>query len=158
MRQHRELYLRLDDAEQLPCYAQSAVSKHNALGEALRKARAKSRYWERKAKEGIEKAAATKKGRDEAKEEAHLARLTAVVAGDTKARAEDGLARVQDTLVVTEEAKHKAEAKAETTHLEVERMSLLLEIKAAKDEVSSSSPKQAKTKKPWRKTTKRPWR
>ena len=44
--QHRELYLRLDDVEQLRLYAQSAISKHNSLDDALGKARAKSRYWE----------------------------------------------------------------------------------------------------------------
>ena len=48
---------------------------------------------------------------------------------------EDDLARVQEALVVVEEAKRKA--KAETSRLEVERTSLLLELGAAKDEVSS---------------------
>ena len=52
-----------------------------------------------------------------------------------KAWAEDNLARVQDALVVAEEARRKA--KAEVTRLEVERNSLMLEIGATKDEVSS---------------------
>ena len=52
-----------------------------------------------------------------------------------KARAEDNLARVQDALVVAEEARRKVEAEAAC--IEVERTSLLLEIRAAKDEVSS---------------------
>ena len=76
-----------------------------------------------------------KKERDEAKEEAQIAWLATVVAGDIKARIEDDLARVRDTLAVAEEAKHKAEA--ETAHREVEQTSLLLELGATNDEVSS---------------------
>ena len=68
--QYMELYLRLDDAEQLRRYAQSTVSKHNALDDALGKAKAKSRYWEQKAKEGTERAMGEENERDEAKEEA----------------------------------------------------------------------------------------
>ena len=52
-----------------------------------------------------------------------------------KAQEEKELARVQDALVVANEARHKAEAEA--SHLEVERTSLLLEIRVGKDEVSS---------------------
>ena len=55
--------------------------------------------------------------------------------GDVRARAEDDLGRVRDTLAVVEEAKCKAKSK--TAHLEVERTSLLLELGAEKDKVSS---------------------
>ena len=51
-------------------YAQSVVSKHNALDEALDKARAKFRYLDQEAKEGIERATGTENERDEAKKEA----------------------------------------------------------------------------------------
>ena len=64
--------------------------------------------------------------------------------GDVKALAKDKLARVQDALAVTEEAKCKV--KAEAAHLEVERTSLLLEIGAAKDEVSSLHSQAGKDK------------
>ena len=64
-----------------------------------------------------------------------MPRLATVTAGDARAWVEDDLARVRDALEVAEEAKRKAEA--ETTHLEVGRMSLRLELGAAKDEVSS---------------------
>ena len=67
--QHRELHLRLDDTEQLRRYARSAVSKHNSLDDALGKARVMSRYWDRKAKEGTDRATGAEKKRDEAKEE-----------------------------------------------------------------------------------------
>ena len=46
----------------------------------------------------------------------------------------------------TEEARHKAEA--EVAHLEVERTSLLLEIGAAKDEISSLHSQAGKDKEP----------
>ena len=74
-RQHSELYLRLKDAEQLRRYAQSTVSKHNTLDDGLGKARAKSRYWEQKAKESMERATVTEKERNEAKEEVVVARV-----------------------------------------------------------------------------------
>ena len=59
----------MDDAEQLRCYVVSTVSKHNSLDNALGKAKAKSRYWEQKAKEGTDRAMRAEKERDEAKEE-----------------------------------------------------------------------------------------
>ena len=48
---------------------------------------------------------------------------------------------------VVEEARRKAEVEAEATRLEVELMSLLLEIGAAKDEVSSIHSQAGKDKK-----------
>ena len=84
------------------------------------------------------------KDRNEAKEEAQIARLAAVARGDARAWAKDDIARVRDTLEVAEEAKRKA--KAETTRLEVERTSLLLELGAEKDEVSSFQSQASKDK------------
>ena len=133
--QHRELHLRLDDVEQLRRYAGFAVSKHNSLDDALGKAKAKSRYWERKAKEGIDRATAAEKERDKAKEESQITQLVAFTTGEARAQVEDDLARVRDALTVMEEAKRKA--KVETAYLEVERKSLQLELGAEKDEVSS---------------------
>ena len=74
-----------------------------------------------------------------------VTRLAVVVAGDAKAGVEFDLARVQDALAVSEEARRKA--KAEAAHLEVERTSLLLEIGATKDEVSSLHSQVGKDKK-----------
>ena len=108
--QHRELYHRLKDAEKLRLYARSFASKHHALEDSLGKAKAKSKHWERKAKVVIERAIATEKERDEAKEEAQVAWLVAVATSDVKAQAKDEMARVQDTLAVTEEARRKSEA------------------------------------------------
>ena len=43
-RQHRELYLQLEDAKKLRHYAKSAASKHHALEDALDKVKAKSKH------------------------------------------------------------------------------------------------------------------
>ena len=107
-------------------YAQSGASKHHALEDSIDKTKARSKHWEQKAKEGIERITDAEKERDEAKEEAQIARLAAITASDAKAWAEDELARVQDALVVAEEDRCKAEAKV--AFLEVERTSLLLEV------------------------------
>ena len=103
-RQHRELHYRLDDSEKLWFYAQSATSKHRALEESLDKAKSRSKHWKLKAREGMEKMRGAEEERDKTKEEAQVAQLAAAVAGDAKA--------------LTEETKHKAEAKS--ARLEVE--------------------------------------
>ena len=86
--------LALEDAKKLQLYAQSAPSKHQALEDGLGKSRSKAKYWERKAKEGTERATRAEKERGEAKEEAQVARLATVAAGDVKARVEGDLAKV----------------------------------------------------------------
>ena len=58
------------------------------------------------------------KERDEAKQEAKVARLAASAVGDARVMAEEDLARVQEALAAAEEGRHKAEA--DTTLLEVE--------------------------------------
>ena len=75
------------------------------------------------------------KERDEAKQEAKVALVVASATGDAKARAEEDLAKVQEALAAVEEGRRKAEV--ETTRLEVEQKTLLLELGATKDEVSS---------------------
>ena len=72
--------------------------------------------------------------RDKAKQEAKVARLAAGAASDARVRAED-LVRVQKALAAAEEGGRKA--KVETAYLEVEWTSLLLELGATKDKVSS---------------------
>ena len=83
----------------------------------------------------MERITSAEKDIDKAKEEAQATRLSAIAAGNAKARVESGLARVQDALVVVEEARRMAEA--DTAHLEIERTTLLLKLGATKDEVSS---------------------
>ena len=64
-----------------------------------------------------------------------MARLAAVAVGESKVRAEDNLTRARDALAAAKEDGSKLEA--EVARLAVERMSLLLELEASKDEVSS---------------------
>ena len=44
-RQHKEFQSRLDDAEKLRLYAQSAISKHQALDASLAKAESQLKHW-----------------------------------------------------------------------------------------------------------------
>ena len=69
-RQHKEFHAPLDDVEKLRLYAQSTISKHQALNASLAKARFWSKHWEREAKAGVEKTAGEEKERDKAKKEA----------------------------------------------------------------------------------------
>ena len=64
--------------------------------------------------------------------------------GDAKARTDEELTRVRDALTASEEARRKAEAEAAC--LEVEKTSLLLDIRATKDEVSSLKSQAGKDK------------
>ena len=73
-----------------------------------------------------------------------MARLVITAAGDAKARVEDDLARVLNTLEAAKEDEHKSEAKI--THLAVERTSLLLELETSKDKVSSLHSQAVKDK------------
>ena len=50
--------------------------------------------------------------REEAKAEAQVTRLAAIAAGDSKAHAEEELARVWDALADAKETRHMDEAKA----------------------------------------------
>ena len=65
--QHREFQSRLDDAERLRLYAQSAISKHQALDASLAKVESKAEYWKQKAQAGVEKTERAEKEREEAK-------------------------------------------------------------------------------------------
>ena len=62
-----------------------------------------------------------------------MAHLTVVTAGNAKARVEDDLTRARDALAAGEEDGHRLEV--ELALLAVEQTSLLLELKASKDEV-----------------------
>ena len=69
-RHHKEFHAPLDNVEKLRLYAQSTVSKHQALNVSLAKARFWSKHWEQEAKAGVKKAAGEEKERDKAKKEA----------------------------------------------------------------------------------------
>ena len=110
----------------------------------MAKVKSKSKHWEREAKAGVEKVERAEKERDEAKQEAKVACLTVVAAVDAKARVEDDLNRVQDALAAVEEDGRRLEA--EVACRAIERTSLLLELGASKDEVSSLHSQASKDK------------
>ena len=131
-------------------YAQLTVSKHHALDDALLKAKARSKHWEREAKVGAEKTASAERERDEAKEEAQPVQLAAIAVGDVKALAEDELARVQNALAAAEEARLKLPT-WRLNDLYSCRRSGRLRMKCL-----LSILRRARTKRSWRRTTKRP--
>ena len=143
-RQHKEFRSRLDDAKRLWLYAQSAVSKHQALDASLTKAESKSKHWKREAKADAEKIERAEKERDEAKQEAKVSRLAAVAAGEAKARSNDDLTKVRDALAAVKEDGRGLEA--EVDRLMVEETSLLLELEASRDEVSALHSQEGKGK------------
>ena len=65
-----------------------------------------------------------------------MAQLAATTSGEAKARVEDDLARVLDSLATVEEDGRKSEV--EIVRLAVEKASLLLELEASKDGVLPS--------------------
>ena len=132
--QHQEFQAWLRDAERLRLYAQSTISDHRALSASLAEAESRSRRWEKEAKEGVEKVARAEADRDAARHEAFMAHMDGDAVGSAKVKVESELARVQNALVVSEEARRKAEDEA--SRLAVERVSLLLELRTSKDEVS----------------------
>ena len=133
--QYKEFQSRLDDAERLELYAQSVVSKHQALGASLAKAESKAKHWKQESIVGEEKIEWVKKERDEAKQEAKVAFQVAIAAGEDKARAEDDLARMRDALEAVEEDERGLKAKV--SRLTVEQTLLLLELEISRDEVSA---------------------
>ena len=103
------------------------------MNASLAKAESKAKHWKQEAKVGAEKIEQVEKERDEARQEAKVARLAAIVAGEAKAMAEDDLVRMRDALAVVEEDGQGLEA--EVALLTVERTSLLLEHEKSRDEV-----------------------
>ena len=133
--QHREFQSQLRDAERLRLYAQSTVSDHRALSASLAETESRSRWWEKEAKEGVEKVAQAKAEIDASRHKASMARMDADAARSARMQVESELVRVQNALAVSEEARRKA--KDEASRLAVEPVSLLLELETSKDEVSA---------------------
>ena len=105
----------------------------------------RSQRWEKEAKEGIEKLDRAEAERDAAHHEASMACIDADATGSAIAKVVSELARVQNAMTVSEEARWKAEDEA--SRLAVERVSLLLELGTSKDEVSTLQAQALKEKK-----------
>ena len=68
--QHREFHARLNDVKKLQLYAQSTVSKHQALDASLAKAKSRSKNWEQEDKACVEKVTEAENEIDKVREEA----------------------------------------------------------------------------------------
>ena len=115
------------------------------LSASLAETASRSWWWEKEAKEGVEKVAQAKVERDAASHKASMARMDADAARSARMQVESELVRVQNALAVSEEARRKA--KDEASRLAVEPVSLLLELETSKDEVSAFWAQALKEKK-----------
>ena len=133
--QHQEFQTRLRDAERLLLYAQSVISDHRVLSVFLAEAELSSKRWENEARGSIERMARAKVERDASRHDALMAHMDANAAGNARARVESELARVKNALAATNEARWKADD--EVSRLTEKRVSLLLELRTCKDEISN---------------------
>ena len=120
--------------ERLRLYAQSVISDHKVLSAPLVEEESSSRYWKNEARGSVERMARVEAARDAARHDALMARMDADVARKAKAKVESKLARVKKSLAATKETKKKVDD--EFRRLTDERVSLLLELRTCKDEIS----------------------
>ena len=160
--QHHEFELRLRDAKRLRLFVQASMAEREMRGASLKKAELECRRLELEAKESADRAARAEVERDTALHEAAMARL--VFEGDlnTRVQIEAELARVQNALALAEEARRGAErehvatqealaeagvackkAEEENDHLAVEKLPLVIELGALKDEYAAFQEKAA---------------
>ena len=164
--QHQEFQIRLRDAEKLRLYVQSAFSDKKALSASLMEVESKSRRLESEAREAVERAVRAEEERDAAHHEVAMAQLEIEATGSARAQVESELARVQCALAASEDARQKVEyeldraqqalaasgeawrkAEEEASRLTDERVSLLVELGASKDELSAFRAEASKEKK-----------
>ena len=125
-----------------------------------------ARHWELEAKEAVDRAARAEAERDAARHEAAMARLETDAAGSARAQMESELARVQHALTASKGARLKTEseldsvrqalaaagetcrkAEEENCRLIDERLSLIMELGASKEELSAFQAKVTVEKK-----------
>ena len=128
--------------------------------------KSKSRHLESEAREVVDMAIHDETERDAAHHDLAMARLEIDATGSARAQVESELARVHRALTAVEDARRKVEseldvarqalaasgeacrkAEEETSHLTNERVSLLVELGASKDELSPFCSKVSKEKK-----------
>ena len=154
--QHHEFKLRLRDAERLQLFVQAGMAEREMHSASLKKAKLACRLLEPEARESDERAARAEAERDTACHEAAMAKLTTEGAVNTRVQIESELARVQSALALAEEAHRRAEfeheaaqealatirearkkAEEENDHLEDEKLALVIELGALKDEFAA---------------------
>ena len=123
---------------------------------SLKQAELTCRRLELEAREYVEKAAWAEAERDTGRHEAAMAKLTTRGALNSRAQIESEIARVQNALALAEEVRGKAEfdhgtaqgalavmgetckkAEEENSHLAEEKLALVIELGAVKDEFSA---------------------
>ena len=162
---HHEFELRLRDAERLRLYVQAGMAEREMQSVTLKQAELACRRLELEAKESFERAARAEAERDAARHEVSMANLTAEGALNTRAQVESELSWVQHALGIVEEARRKAEfdlgaaqevlaatgeackkAEEENSQLAEEKLALIIELGAVKDEFVAFREKAAAEK------------
>ena len=153
--QHHEFELRLRDAERLRLFVQAGMAEREMHSSSLKKFELACRHLELEARESAERAAWAEFERDMAHHEAAMAKLPTEGAVNTRAQIESELARVQSALVLAEEARRRAEfehgvnqealkkAEEENGHLADEKVALIIELGALKDDFAAFRDKAA---------------
>ena len=163
--QHHEFELRLRDAERLRLYVQAGMVEWEIQSASLKQAELACRRLELEAKESAERAARAEAERDATLHEAAMAKLSSEGALSTQAQVVTELARVQRALGLTEEARRKAEfdrgatqevlaatgeackkAEEENSQLAEEKLALIIELGAVKDDFTAFREKVAAEK------------
>ena len=153
---HHEFELRLRDAERLRLFVQAGMAEREMHSASLKKAELACRCLELEARESAERAARAKAERDTVRHEVVMAKLAAEGAFNTRAQIESELSRVQNALALAEEARRKAEQEhgatqealatageackkeeKENDHLADEKLALVIELGALKDEFAA---------------------
>ena len=153
---HQEFELRLRDDEQLRLFVQAGMAERGMQRASLKKAELACRRLELEARESTEKAARAESERDATCHEAAMAKLATEGAVNTRAHIESELAWVQRALTLEEEARRRAEfehgatqetlavtgeackkAEEENGHLADEKIALVIELGALKDDFST---------------------
>ena len=143
-------------------YVQAGITEREMQSASLKKDELACRRLEQEARESAERATWAEAERDATCHEAVMAKLAIEGAVNTRAQIEYELARVQRALALTEEARQRAEFKYGATREELalageacrkaeeengrltdERISLVMELGAVKDEFTSFQEKAA---------------
>ena len=160
--QHHEFELWVRDAERLQLFIQAGMAEREMHSASLKKAELACRRLELEARESVERAARAKAERDTKRHEAAMAKLATEGAVNTRAQIESELARVQSALVLAEEARWRAKfehgaaqealatageackkAEEENGHLAYEKLALVIELRALKDDFAAFRDKAA---------------
>ena len=151
--QHREFVNRLRDVERIRLYVQSGLSTQESLDASLKEVQMTAQRLELEVKEAEDKVARAKAKRDTARHKTAMARLEIEATGNAQAQVESELSRVQCALATSEGGRLKAEseldsvrqalataneacqkAEEENSSLTDERLSLVMELGATKED------------------------